>query len=293
MRYGFIQTKKAEFPVATLCTMLEVARSGYYAWARRAPSKRARENARLAMHVRDAHRQSRGTYGSTRVRRELIMGRGFRVGRKRVARLMRELGLRGCQPRRYRATTDSTHAHPIAPNVVARRFTATAPNQLWVTDLTYVRTWEGWLYLAAILDVFSRRVVGWAIADHLRTELVEEALAMALGARRPTQGLVHHSDRGCQYASGDYRKQLAARGIVCSMSRRGNCWDNAMAESFFATLKNELIHRQPWPTKKQARSAIAEYIACFYNPHRRHSALGYLSPMRYERLHPRQVACAA
>lgn len=293
MRYGFIQTKKAEFPVATLCTMLEVTRSGYYAWARRAPSERARENARLAMHVRDAHRQSRGTYGSTRVRRELIMSHGFRVGRNRVARLMRELGLRGCQPRRYRATTDSTHVHPIAPNVVARRFTATEPNQLWVTDITYVRTWEGWLYLAAILDVFSRRVVGWAIADHLRTELVEEALAMALGARRPTQGLVHHSDRGCQYASGDYRKQLADRGIVCSMSRRGNCWDNAMAESFFATLKNELLHRQPWPTKKQARSAIAEYIACFYNPHRRHSALDYVSPMRYERLHARQVACAA
>ena len=293
MRYGFVQAWKAEFPVGTMCRILEVTRSGYYAWAGRAPSRRAREDAKLEVHVRDAHRLSRGTYGSTRVRRELVMSRGFRVGRNRVARLMSKLGLAGCQPRRYRATTDSKHTQPIAPNVVKRRFTATAPNQLWVTDITYVRTWEGWLYLAVILDVFSRRVVGWAIASHLRTELIEEALAMALGERRPAKGLVHHSDRGCQYASGDYRKKLAARGIVCSMSRRGNCWDNAMAESFFATIKNELVHRQPWPTRTQARSAIAEYLICFYNSHRRHSALGYVSPMEYERNHAQPVAMAA
>jgi putative transposase len=293
VRYEFIQLEKAQFPVALLCRVLEVTRGGFYAWVGRAPSLSSRRDEQLLVHVRDAHRQSRGTYGSTRVRRELVMGRGFTVGRRRIARLMRLDGLAGCHPKRFRKTTDSAHPHPIAPNVVARRFTATAPNQLWVTDITYVRTWEGWLYLAAIIDVFSRRVVGWAMADHLRTELILDALAMALGERLPGVGLVHHSDRGCQYASGEYRKMLKARGIVCSMSRRGNCWDNAMAESFFATLKNELVHRQPWPTRRQARSAIAEYLACFYNSHRRHSALGYMSPMEYENIHAQPVAVAA
>jgi transposase InsO family protein len=276
--------EKAQFPVALLCRVLDVTRGGYYAWVGRPPSPRTRRDEQLTVHIREAHRQSRGTYGSTRVRRDLV-GRGFAVGRRRIARLMRLDGLAGCHPRRFRNTTDSAHSQPIAPNVVARRFTATAPNQLWVTDITYVRTWEGWLYLAVIIDVFSRRVVGWAMADHLRTELILDALAMALGERLPGKGLVHHSDRGCQYASGDYRARLKSRGILCSMSRRGNCWDNAMAESFFATLKNELIYRQTWTTKRQARSAIAEYLVCFYNSHRRHSALGYMSPMQYERDH--------
>ena len=293
MRYRLIQVEKAEFPLGALCKALKVSRSGYYAWASRATSQHDRDDVQLLVHVRDAHRQSRGTYGSTRVRRELVMGRGFQVGRRRIARLMRQNGLAGCHPRRFRVTTDSTHAHPIAPNVVDRSFTATAPNQLWVTDITYVRTWEGWLYLAAIIDVFSRRVVGWAMANHMRTTLILDALGMALGERLPGVGLVHHSDRGSQYASRDYRKMLKARNIVCSMSRRGNCWDNAMAESFFATLKNDLIHRQPWPTRRQARSAIAEYLVCFYNSHRRHSALGYVSPMQYERDQSQQVALAA
>jgi transposase InsO family protein len=213
-----------------------------------------------------------------------------RVSRKRVARLMRRAGLSARFVRRWRATTDSQHGLPVAPNVVARRFNADAPNRVWVTDMTYVRTWEGWLYLAAIIDVFSRRVVGWAMADHLRTELPLEALGMALGIRQPAVGLVHHSDRGCQYASETYRSELAARGIVCSMSRVGDCWDNAVAESFFATLKVELIYRRPWPTKAEARAAIHEYIAAFYNPHRRHSALGYLSPMAYEVQHAAAVA---
>jgi transposase InsO family protein len=213
-----------------------------------------------------------------------------RISRKRVARLMRKEGLSARFVRRWRATTDSQHGLPVAPNVVARRFNADAPNRVWVTDMTYVRTWEGWLYLAAIIDVFSRRVVGWAMADHLRTELPLEALGMALGIRQPAVGLVHHSDRGCQYASETYRSELAARGIVCSMSRVGDCWDNAVAESFFATLKVELIYRRPWPTKAEARAAIHEYIAAFYNPHRRHSALGYLSPMAYEVQHAAAVA---
>jgi putative transposase len=203
---------------------------------------------------------------------------------------MRQEGLTARPARRWRATTDSRHGAMAAPNVVARKFNAEGPNKVWVTDMTYVWTWEGWLFLSAIIDVFSRRVVGWAIADHLRTELPLEALGMALGIRQPERGLVHHSDRGCQYVSDTYRSELDARGIVCSMSRVGDCWDNAVAESFFATLKVELVHRRPWATKLEARGAIHEYIASFYNPYRRHSTLGYVSPMAYEAQHAAAVA---
>jgi putative transposase len=198
---------------------------------------------------------------------------------------MRQEGLSARPPRRYRATTDSKHTLPVVPNVVARRFHADGPNRVWVTDMTYVWTWEGWLFLAAIIAVFSRRIVGWAIADHLRTELPLEALGMALGIRQPPQGLVHHSDRGCQYASDLYRSELATRGIVCTMSRVGNCWDNAVAESFFATLKTELVYRRPWPTSTRPGRRSTTNIGAFYNPHRRHSSVGYLSPMDYERQH--------
>jgi transposase InsO family protein len=240
------------------------------------------EDSQLIAAIRTSHVKSRATYGSPRVHKDL-QALSYRISRKRVARLMREEGLQGRRPRRYRSTTDSRHQAPIAPNLVARKFEAMAPNRIWVTDMTYVWTWEGWLYLATIIDVFSRRVVGWAIADHLRTELALEALAMALGLRQPDPGLIHHSDRGCQYASQAYRLELTAQGAVCSMSRVGDCWDNAVAESFFATLKVELIHRRSWPTRAEARAAIHDYIACFYNPHRRHSAVGFLSPMAYER----------
>lgn len=284
MKFAFIHAERARLSTRRLCAALKVSRSGYYAWTRRPPSNRAVGDAKLVPVIRACYAKSRATYGSPRILRDL-RALDYRVARKRVARLMRQEGLSARPPRRYRATTDSKHTLPVAPNVVARRFHADGPNRVWVTDMTYVWTWEGWLFLAAIVDVFSRRIVGWAIADHLRTELPLEALGMALGIRQPQQGLVHHSDRGCQYASDLYRSELSARGIVCSMSRVGDCWDNAVAESFFATLKIELVYRRPWPTKHEARTAIHDYIAAFYNPHRRHSSLGYLSPMDYERQH--------
>ena len=278
-------------PVTTLCRVLEVSRSGFYAWMTRPQSPRARQDVQLTSLIRIAHAQSRGTYGSPRIRQDLREW-SFRVSRKRVARLMSQAGLMGRQPRRYRATTDSRHLLPVAGNLIKRRFEATAPNQLWVTDITYVDTWEGWLYLAVILDVYSRRVVGYALAEHLRTELVLEALHTALGLRQPGPGLIHHSDRGCQYASEAYRSTLSARGIVCSMSRVGDCWDNAVAESFFSTLKRELVHRRSWPTRQLARTAISEYIACFYNPRRRHSSLGGVSPMHFEKQLPPDTSAA-
>jgi transposase InsO family protein len=291
VKFAFIHAERAKLPVTRLCDALEVSPSGYYAWAQRPPSQRAVADAKLVPVIRACHAQSRGTYGSPRVHQDL-QALGHRVSRKRVARLMRREGVSARPPKRYRATTQSKHPLPVAPNVVARNFQSDGPNRVWVTDMTYVWTWEGWLFLAAIVDVFSRRIVGWAVADHLRTKLALEALGMALGIRHPDQGLVHHSDRGCQYASEAYRSELAARGIVCSMSRVGDCWDNAVAESFFATLKTELIHRRPWPTKSEARAAIHDYIGAFYNPNRRHSSLGYLSPMDYERQHAARFVAA-
>ena len=239
MKFAFIHAEKARLPATRLCAALGVSRSGFYAWMQRPPSHREVEDSKLVPVIRACHAQSRATYGSPRIHKDL-QALSYRVSCKRVARLMRREGLSARPPRRYRATTDSNHTLAIAPNVVAREFHASAPNRVWVTDMPYIWTWEGWLFLAAIVDVFSRRVVGWATADHLRTELALEALGMALGIRHPDQGLVHHSDRGCQYASAAYRAELAARGIVCSMSRAGDCWDNAVAESFFATLKTEL-----------------------------------------------------
>jgi putative transposase len=219
MRFAFIHAEGAKLPTSLLCRALKVSRSGFYAWSKRPPSRRDVEDSKLVPVIRACHAQSRATYGSPRVHKDL-QALSYRVSRKRVARLMRREGLSARPPRRYRATTDSKHSLAIAPNVVAREFHAAAPNRVWVTDMTYIWTWEGWLFLAAIVDVFSRRVVGWAMADHLRTELPLEALGMALGMRQPERGLVHHSDRGCQYASELYRAELSARGIVCSMIRR-------------------------------------------------------------------------
>jgi transposase InsO family protein len=284
VKFAFIHAERAQFPTTLLCRTLGVSRSGFYAWSERPLSTRAVEDSKLIAVIRACHARSRATYGSPRIRKDL-QALEYRVSRKRVARLMRREGLTAQPPRRFRATTDSRHGFAVAPNVVAREFSAPAPNRIWVTDMTYIWTWEGWLFLAAIVDLFSRRIVGWAIADHLRTELPLEALGMALGIRQPDRGLVHHSDRGCQYASAVYRAELAARGIVCSMSRVGDCWDNAVAESFFATLKRELIRRRPWPTRAEARAAIHEYIGAFFNPHRRHSSLGYVSPMDFEKQH--------
>jgi putative transposase len=236
------------------------------------------------------HAESRGRYGSPRVHRELV-AKGLTVSKHRVARLMRENGLRGKRRRKFRHTTDSDHALPVAPNTLARDFTADAPNEAWVTDITYIPTREGWLYLAAIIDLFSRRVVGWSMSDRITRQLTLDALTMALAARTPAVGLLHHSDRGSQYASADYRAALDAAHIECSMSRKGNCWDNAVAESFFATLKTELVHDADWCTRAEARSAIFEYLEIFYNRRRRHSSIGYVSPEEFElRYEEREMA---
>jgi putative transposase len=246
----------------------------------------------LVQQIKQVHQQSRGTYGSLRVLDDL-KERGFEVGRRRVARLMKENGITGTPPKPFKRTTDSKHDHAVADNVVNREFTVDAPDKVWATDITYVRTWEGWMYLAVVIDLFSRRVIGWSMATHMRTDLVMDALSSALGRRLPGPSMIHHSDRGSQYASHDYREALRKNGIVCSMSRKGNCWDNAVVESFFATLKKDLIHRRPWPTVRQAREAIAEYIEAFYNSHRKHSTLGYVSPADFEALHEEHAALAA
>jgi transposase InsO family protein len=226
------------------------------------------------------HKESRGNYGSPRILEDLVAD-GERVSRKRVARLMRAQGLQGSRPRPFRATTDSDHDDPVANDLVARDFAPDGPDRVWAADITYVRTWEGWLYLAVVIDLWSRRVVGWAVADHMRTELVLKALDMAVG-QRSARGVTFHSDRGSQYTSGRFQTALTTRGMVSSMSRKGNCWDNAVAESFFSSLKTELIYRQPWPSASRARLAIHDYITGFYNYRRRHSFLGGVSPMAYE-----------
>jgi transposase InsO family protein len=288
----FIDEEKARYSISLLCRVMQVSRSGFYAWGKREPSLRGLEDTSLSQTIAEAHRHSRGTYGSPRIHAELRAS-GRHVGRKRVARLMRRAGIAGLTRRRYRCTTDSRHDLPVAANLVRRRFEVSEPNRVWVADITYVWTWEGWMYLAVIVDLFSRRVVGWATADHMRTDLVLEALARATGERVTSNLLVHHSDRGSQYASGHYRHVLAEQRITCSMSRRGNCWDNAVVESFFATLKAELIDRQPWTTRRQAQDAINEYIGSFYNSHRLHSHLGYLTPSDYERRYEEDLERAA
>lgn len=282
-RYQFIHEEKAAYAVTLLCRVLRVARSAYYAWACRGVSARARADAILAAQIAAAHARSRRTYGVPRIHAALRAA-GMHTSRRRVARLMRAGGLVGCCRRRRARTTVADPTHAPAPNLVARDFTAPAPDRLWLGDITYLPTGEGWLYLAILLDAHSRRVVGWAMADHLRAELPLDALAMALRARRPAPGLVHHTDRGCQYTAAAYQARLAAHAIVCSMSRSGDCLDNAMAESFFATLKAELVDARIWPTRAAARTAIFEWIEVWYNRQRRHSALAYRPPAVFEEL---------
>jgi putative transposase len=289
VRFAFIATEKACFPVALLCRVLQVSRSGFYAWQIRLPAARTQQDQRLAISVAAIYTNSRGRYGSPRIHAELCES-GQSAGRKRVARLMRMQGLRARQRYRYRRTTDSRHGLAIKDNVLARRFAMAQPNAGWVTDITYLWTLEGWLYLAVILDLFSRRVVGWSMSERLERGVALEALKMALGERQPPRGLIHHSDRGSQYASHDYQRLLAQHGIIASMSRRANCWDNAVAESFFATLKMELVYQTQWSTRDQARTAVFEYIESFYNRRRRHSAIGYLSPSQFELRHDRPMA---
>ena len=281
MRFAFIATEKAHYPVALLCQVLQVSRSGFYAWRRRPAAQRTRQNQLLGLEIAAIFAESRHRYGSPRVHAEL-RDRGQRTGRKRVARLMRRAGLRARERRRFRRTTNSGHEMAITGNLLARQFSVAQPDISWATDITYLWTLEGWLYLAVILDLFSRRVVGWAISERLERGIALDALTMALRNRRPPHGLLHHSDRGSQYASHEYRQLLAANGMRSSMSRRGNCWDNAVAESFFATLKLELVYQTQWRTRADAHSAVFEYIELFYNRRRRHSALGYLSPEQFE-----------
>jgi transposase InsO family protein len=261
--------------------LLQVSTSGFYAWNKRLESARSRSDRALVLDIKAVHKASRGTYGSPRVHRELVAQQHL-VGRDRVARLMRENDVRGRRKRRFRTTTQSNHSHPVAPNVLERQFAVEQPNVAWVGDITYVWTLEGWLYLSVILDLYSRRVVGWAMGERIDQALTLRAMDMALKACEPNPGLIHHSDRGSQYAANDYRKLLRARRITCSMSRKGNCWDNAVAESFFATLKVEFIHETLFRTRAQAITEIFEYIEVFYNRVRRHSSIGYVSPQEFE-----------
>ena len=281
MTFAFITAERASYPVQTLCRCLGVTRSGYYAWQRRAPSRRHQVDAQLTRRLRVVHAASRQTYGRPRLLRALH-AEGVAVGGTRVARLMRAAGLVAHGRRRYRVTTDSAHPYPIAPDHVHRRFTPRRLNRIWAADLTACPTREGWCYLAVILDLASRRVIGWAVGRAATSAVVTAALKQALVRRRPTTRVLHHSDRGCQYAGHAYRRALAAAGLRASMSRRGNCWDNAPVESFFSTLKTECLPDRPWPDQGAAHAALRDYIEGFYNPRRLHSALGYLSPITYE-----------
>ena len=290
--YRLIDAEKPHHQVSRLCRVLGVARAGYYAWASRPPSDHDRWDALLGQRIREIHARSRGTYGAPRVHAELRLGLDIRVGRKRVARLMRDHGLQGVHRRRRGGLTRRDPQASPAPDLVERNFTPAGPDQLWVADITQQRTGEGWLYLAVILDAFSRRVVGWSMADHLRTELVLDALDMAIAQRKPTAGLVHHSDHGCQYTSFAFGRRLHASDLIASMGTVGDALDNAVAESFFATLECELLDRHLWPTRSGLRTAVFDFIEIFYNRQRRHSTLGYHPPATYEH-HHRPAAPAA
>jgi len=281
MRFRFIEEHRRSYPVRLMCRVLEVSSSGYYAWRSRSGSRRSREDRRLKVLIRTFHRQSRQSYGAPRIHLDLIE-HGERCGRHRVARLMREAGLQGARRRRYRATTDSRHALPVAANHLAQHFTVSRMDRVWLADLTYLPTREGWLYLAAIMDLASRRIVGWSTSQRIDQRLVLEALDRSLAARRPEPGLLHHSDRGAQYAGHRYQGRLTAAGLVCSMSRKGNCWDNAPMESWFATLKIEYLKGRTLASRALAQRELFDYIERFYNRHRRHTKLGYLSPAQWE-----------
>jgi putative transposase len=282
VKYAFLQSDLGLYPVTLACTVLRVSRAGYYAWRERPASGRARRRDVLAAKIQVVHAQSRGVYGSPRVYHTL-QAQGETVCENTVAKLMRQQHLRAKAKKKFvPRTTDSTHQQPVVPNRLDRDFAAARPNQKWAGDITYIPTDEGWLYLAGVLDLCSRKLVGWAMADHMRTELVQDALQMALARRQPAPRLLHHSDRGVQYASDDYQHLLARHGMEASMSGKGNWWDNACVESFWGTLKTELVHHEHYRTRDQARQSIFEYIEVFYNRQRLHSAIGYQSPEAFE-----------
>jgi putative transposase len=273
--YRFIAAEKAAHSIAIMCRVLEVSRSGFHAWTQRPPGPRAVEDARLTERIRELHTKRR------------VLAEGERIGRKRVERLMRQAGLSGLITKKWRATTIRVPGVRAADDLLDRNFAAGAPNRCWVADITYLRTWQGWLYLVAVQDLYSRRIVGWAMADHLRAELVTDALEMALAHRRPARGLIWHSDQGSQFVSLAFGQKARAAGIAQSMGSKGDCFDNAVAESFFATLKKELINRRSWPAKAELRTEVFDHIEVFYNRERRHSTLGQRSPADYEKInHP-------
>jgi putative transposase len=283
MRYAFIQQHAARLAVRTMCRLLAVQPSGYYAWTQRRPCRREAGRLQLIESIRLVHQRSGGTYGSPRVH-QALKKQGVVCSRKRVAKLMRQAQIRSTRHRRFRVkTTDPNHEHPLAANLLDRQFEQAAINQTWVSDITCVATDQGWLYVASVMDLCSRRIIGWSTAEHLRAELATEALTKAIRQRCPTaQDLLHHSDRGVQYACGQYQALLARHGIMCSMSRSGNCYDNASMESFFKTFKVELVYQEHYATREEARRSIYSYIEVFYNRQRLHSSLGYRSPAEYE-----------
>lgn len=280
--YRIIAAEKARTPISIACDLLGVSRSGYYSWSTGAPSDRVLGDAWLTERIRDIWKANRRVYGAPRIHAELRMAHGIRVSRKRVARLMAQAEISGLVEAKRGRTTIRVPGVRVADDLVQRAFRPDQPDVLWVADITYLKTWEGWLYLAAVQDAFSRRIVGWSMADHMRSELVVDALQMALARRRPEPGLIHHTDQGGQYVALGFGQICAKAGIARSMGSRGDCWDNAVAETFFATLKKELVHRRSWPTRRDLTGEIFEYIEGFYNTTRRHSTLGFLSPAQFE-----------
>ena len=281
MRFQFVADHQHEFSVQRMCEVLTVSTSGFYAWQRRRQSARKMANEKLLSQIKKIYAESRQTYGSPRVHKWLVEN-GVSCGIHRVARLMKRDGIRAKGKRRYKCTTNSTHTYPVVPNLLNREFKSNIPNQKWIGDITYIPTGGGWLYLAAVMDLYSRRIVGWAMDTRMKQDLTLSALNMALAQRRPNAGLLHHTDRGSQYAANQYRSVLQQHHMQVSMSRRGNCYDNAPMESFFATLKAELEHYGHYVTRRQARNEIFEYIEVFYNRQRLHSYLGYMSPLQFE-----------
>jgi putative transposase len=281
VKYAWIKQHTTEFTVDAMCRFLQVSRSAYYGWLHRDPPASEKDDAGLKIVLQSEFEKSRASYGTRRLKAALL-GRDRTVSRRRIGRLMREAGLACKTQRRFKATTNSKHDQPIAPNHLDRRFSVDLPNQVYVGDITYIYTQEGWLYLAVVIDLYSRQVVGWSMAEHMRAKLVNDALMMAVWKRKPDKGLLWHTDRGSQYASESHRALLSQQGIRQSMSRKGNCWDNSVSESFFHTLKTELIHHQTYQNRSEAKQAVFEYIEVFYNRERLHSANGYLSPVDYE-----------
>ena len=281
MKYAWIKHHREEFSVALMCQVMDVSRSQYYAWLMQAKTIRDIENETPMAMINELFKQSRETYGTRRLKRKLAE-QGWKVSRRRIGRLLKKMGLSCKTKRQFKATTDSKHKHPIAPNLLNRQFDAKRPDQYYVGDITYIATQEGWLYLAIVIDLFSRKVVGWSMAKHMRASLANDALLMALWSRKPGKGLIWHTDRGSRYASESHRALLKEHGVIQSMSRKGDCWDNAVSESFFHSLKTELIHHYQFNTREEARQVIFDYIEVFYNRQRLHSSIGYLSPVAFE-----------